>query len=1801
MGIVMALAKYMQDLNDTYGIIPRYDIRFIGFAGEEYGLNGARHYNLKHKNDSIITMIDLNQLGFNLSKLGTDFEDTFRLELWTNRYPLTYYLENIRERTHYEDRIDDNTTFEIKCGADQPIINRLDGGRPGNQNIFAITRLLGPPAITTLYFLKMGPWKYHHRDGLDHTDGDAITYYDGDDVNLSAEFAVNLSKFFCYQDLTWFDGDPQFTIGDSADPNTDDDWLNVTFTIKTHMPQEPATAHLVLYPKFSLLRPLWPLRFRHRESAQYLATPDGVTGYINTSLPSSFPKWAYVAKLYLCSSIGDDWLGGLERLNYLTCGTEYIESVEAIGDIDLIDIFSTNTEEIEEHTGLPIIDYMQNSNDIRPFRPLLMDLCGYYAFSDDRAKETGLVLAPAKNPPNTPGVTDGPNQIFRGFPYEFKANGTDPEGDRMRFKWYWGGQSVSGWSFNTYANDEKHTMWHSWKLLTNPDNIEVRVKACDTILNPNYHSGWSAPWAMTVFVGCDYSTTVENGFQPDSIPNENIVLVNQNISFSGITYGFTGRQGFLYDFNDSTNSSSQYPVHSFNTTGTYNVSFMVENDTANATYSAWIHVVNTSAGFNVSTLGAQPNQTINFTDVSQSIHNITGYLWDFDDGNTSTTQNTSHAFPEIGVYNVTLNVTDDASEVSGCYLWVYVEDTPPALVDVQYEPSVICLGSNVTIYADVFDNQSKIDTVMVNITLPDGTSNNYMMVPSYNSTYDYEYVLDDTSFTGWHHFTIWAQDHANNIQQSEGLGFNVIDAFGLTIPGNQTQDVHNRVSGTNYTIQANGRADSITAYINTSNTTSNITCMIYQGANLIGVSEEKSITTEEAQWITFNISGTKPNLTADSSYILCCWSNNTCQLYYYAINDADGRYDSETYVTPPNPASWSSEYRNYSIYCSYTTFPVISDVSATPDPVGFGNTVTITANVIDTAPIDHVYVNITKPDSNSTNYSMWMISENIYEYNYTDTWLSGQYNFTVWATDEQDTINSSTGHSFNVSVNATIQVCTIKNNYTGNESLNLTDPPTQPKTIGHELLDNNQILYIWNKYDHYYFNTTSGIQLTNHKDDYWSHNVMMLGYYNNDQWNLIYRTDELTGFTKNIESDNQTYVNATIWKDLSYQGYDFRLAIRYHLGKDDTDLTVIPYIKNLGSSIPYTLGFGWELKDIQIDMTPENDYIEIDDTSYYLNSTLDNSYTDLDETRFTIKEDITPNKSESLYMIWNNTLDYKVTVHSQANQSNAPVTLFIKIGTLNSGQEKYTELLWHDAADITYYFDSYGGEGDPPEAWTTNPSYMVDGNITTYATTGTPEDVELCDHNTCPGDNLGTISKVKLRAYGKYAGAQHDIILLPVYGGTTDGADRNLQMTTTGGWSNWVDITEEGKEILEGNWTWNDIQNLDCDIESEDGIFSFTLYCSRVEMKVEFTGDTATEVYHYVEEYNSDWDEPGCMVDGDEESFSYADSDGEEQLCLTTSCEGVDLGTIYQVEIRACGWREEPPANITLTPVFDGTTDGESYIFEVPEGEAAWSDWYDITNDANAPSSWNWSDITALDCRAEAVGSGEFNVLCSKIEVRVSYVEPPNSAPGVGNPSPADNEMGVSLIPTVSIVVSDADGDALNLTWLSNSSGSWQVFGTNNSVNPGIYYQAFSNATVNGQWWYWRVNVSDGENYTLSPIYKFYTGYQSKITNTGNTNFKGYLLIQVQYYNTTSGNWTVVDDTVNETTPRSLLADGPVGSDMLGLDTIFNGLVNTNNFSSYGNGTYRIYAAFRDPDGDVLELPGGAKIEATYEFTITFS
>jgi hypothetical protein len=316
------------------------------------------------------------------------------------------------------------------------------------------------------------------------------------------------------------------------------------------------------------------------------------------------------------------------------------------------------------------------------------------------------------------------------------------------------------------------------------------------------------------------------------------------------------------------------------------------------------------------------------------------------------------------------------------------------------------------------------------------------------------------------------------------------------------------------------------------------------------------------------------------------------------------------------------------------------------------------------------------------------------------------------------------------------------------------------------------------------------------------------------------------------------------------------------------------------------------------------------------------------------------------------------------------------------------------------------------------------------------------------------------------------------------------------------------------------------------------------------------------------------------------------ELCIRNTCEDENLGVISKVELRVNRYQEGELGSIILRPVFKGLTDGENYTSEISaEPEFNWSSWFDITDDegrgeGECQQPWSWSEVKALMCDVEASFEGGCQLFCSMIEIRVTY----NCVPVISDPFPVHGSMDVALCPLLNITVVDGDDEFMNVTWYSNSSGSWQVFGVNNSVKNGTFYQVFSNASENGQWWYWKVMVDDGTIYVNSSVYKFYTGCQSKIVNTGSTNISGYLLIQVQFND--SGEWILDDDTVNETSTRTIAVEG-----QLGLDTVFNGLVNTNDLS-HGSGTYRVYAAFRDPDGNILVTSDKEEMVFRYEFGI---
>ncbi|KYK34786.1 MAG: hypothetical protein AYK22_04750 [Thermoplasmatales archaeon SG8-52-3] len=1227
--------------------------------------------------------------------------------------------------------------------------------------------------------------------------------------------------------------------------------------------------------------------------------------------------------------------------------------------------------------------------------------------------------------------------------YIFNVNTTDPENDEIQYIFKVNNITLPKWTgyYNSGNFSDK-------KLYLLPGVNEIMVRARDIY-------GACSNWSIVKEIEVPFNSNIQT--------DNSLVVLGNEIQFSGLASGGSDPYTlWYYNFGDDNYSELQNPSHTYGALGTYNVTLNVtDSQNISSNTSKEINVVLLNAAFESSPGIAvfSPEETFYFNDKSKGYYGIVNWSWDFGDGNTSYQRNTSHVYSYGGAYNVSLTITDAESNSDTFYQMIYIDSVSPSIESVFSDFEIVGYGSNVTISVNTSDNLCGIEVVKVNITYPDSSYVNYTLNNIGGSIY--EYVFSDCYQLGEYSYIVWVVDQVGNGDCASEDTFVVSRSFGYNQVGVSNQSIWGTITGSVFSVNEKGVADNISVYLDPGNTSSDYhyACMIYHhnGSELVGISEEKNISCDKG-WQTFNFSVPKPVLLNDTDYVIGCWSNKSVRMYY---DDGDGieeyyddgnstlqgHYFEGVYNYTPDPIRFDHEDRKYSIYCCYTpdnTSPEITNVLETPDPAGFGFNVTITADIIEyQSGVDIIKVNITYPNSTQYSYNMNHTENGIYKFVFNDTWIKGQYNYSIWVVDYANNSNISTGHSFTISGQATISICTIKDSYTDNEAVNLTDPPGNSVLIGYELLDNGDVLRIWNRFDSYYFDTGSGIQLTNHYNDYWSHNVLMLGYYNNDQWNLIYRNDDLSGFNKEIESDNETFVNATLWKDLSYGGYNFRLAIRYHLDVNDNELTVIPYIKNLGGSIPYNLGFGWEMKDIQINMTPTGDYINVNRTMYYLNQTLDNVYTDLSEPVFYLMENITDTSTKSLYLRWNQSLNYKLRVKSRTGQYNAPLTLFIRIGTLDVGQEKYTEMFWYDAEQVTYYFDSFD-EGPYGEVWAAYPNYMVDGNMNNYASTTIDGDVELCDENNCSGDDLGTISKVELRVSGYYSGSQRDTILCPVFGGTVDGME--------------------------------------------------------------------------------------CRYD---------------------------------------------------------TT-----------GSAMWSQWFDITYHQYAPQPWGWTDIVNLDCDvvAENIPMGPpFTLYCCKIEIRVTYT-PSNYDPVVGSPVPADGATGVGIQPVLNLTVSDPDGDNMNITWLSNSSGSWQAFGTNSSVGNGTYHQIFSNTTVNGLWWYWKVNISDGISYVESDVFSFFTGYQSKIENTGSTDFKGYLLMQIEYYDSTNSTWIVDQIVINETSPRIFNV-----SSILGLDTLFN--VQNVSTSSYSNGygTYRVYVALRDLEYNVLVCDDESLMEDSCQFTFSSS
>jgi PKD repeat protein len=264
---------------------------------------------------------------------------------------------------------------------------------------------------------------------------------------------------------------------------------------------------------------------------------------------------------------------------------------------------------------------------------------GEYTITLSAVNSLGCLSSTSK----TYSVANAPDPLFAvsspactGTPLTFTDQSTVAEGDEITM-WNWnfgdGNSSAETNPLNTYSSDSTYSV-----------TLTVTGLYCT--------SQTSVP--VTVY---DYPAS--NFASPLQVCREN------EVSFSDLSLAAEGDAlaSWFWQFGDGSNSEIQNPVYAYPGAGTFTVSLTVEGVSGCAdTYESLIQVIEFPLVVPEAASLVCIGNEISFNDgsVADMGDAITSWLWDFNDGATSSDQNTVHTFSSEGTYLVSLQVSTSA-------------------------------------------------------------------------------------------------------------------------------------------------------------------------------------------------------------------------------------------------------------------------------------------------------------------------------------------------------------------------------------------------------------------------------------------------------------------------------------------------------------------------------------------------------------------------------------------------------------------------------------------------------------------------------------------------------------------------------------------------------------------------------------------------------------------------------------------------------------------------------------------------------------------------------------------------------------------------------------------------------------------------------------------------------------------------------------------------------------------------------------------------------------------------------------
>ena len=365
----------------------------------------------------------------------------------------------------------------------------------------------------------------------------------------------------------------------------------------------------------------------------------------------------------------------------------------------------------------------------------------------------------------------------------------------------------------------------------------------------------------------------------------------------------------------------------------------------------------------------------------------------------------------IGDYNinVTVNYTNPGSEFKE---WIEKENKvlevrSPDLLEISVVeiPNSVIRGQeyNLSAYANNTGTFTSHD-VWLNYTLPNGWTNSSGNLSEYNDTLCSGCLL-------WNNMTA-------NVSLSATLGYNEVRLDSASQEGQEDWDIETVYVWANTSLIDFQVSDSTP---NREETIQLQVKLVYDNGSSIMNQNVSFYDEREDKFIDWNLTD----------------SSGVATVSYTIASDAPlGNHVLNATYTGNSSVYTHSSYNTTTI--DVGALPTITDVEAIPENQGYGYNVTIRANVTDEDGVDTVIAKVVYPNGTQTNLEMENNTPDIYEVNFTDTWIHGKHNYTVWANDTFGNYYETQTYNFYVKVKGQVLIKTVNDSYAPDNDVNLT-------------------------------------------------------------------------------------------------------------------------------------------------------------------------------------------------------------------------------------------------------------------------------------------------------------------------------------------------------------------------------------------------------------------------------------------------------------------------------------------------------------------------------------------------------------------------------------------------------------------------------------------------------------------------------------------------------------------------------------------------------------------------------------------